>query len=470
MRMTNFTIGQHPEIQRFLDEVCGRIRAKEMHEEIRLELSTHLEELVLERLEREKHSEQQEPLNNGVLEAAIEDALKQMGDSQTIGKQLHRVHKPKTDWSLLAITAAMVGIGLLAMYTLRHFAELSPLFEKKLVYTGIGAMTMIGLYFVDYRKILRFRWLVYSIAVGLFLLAHSERFGVRMNGAEKWISIAGTTIDVASIAPYLFIIAYAGYFASEKLTFQRISKRSLAYAKELGFFYAVPAFLYATAPSLSSLAVHFFGASILLLTRKHGWMRLVLYFSSFVFMVLAMAEFRFISIRQSIFYGRFENYIRIFTGGNRQLDGSTISLENIRSAGFWGHGFNAQVGRLPYAFGENIFAYLIGSLGWAFGIALVLLVAAFVYRSICIVRQTKDPYARLLVTGLSSVIAVKFAWSMLMSFGLLPFVGVAMPLVSYNGIVHTFFEMASIGLLLSVFRRKDIIPHPRAEKLREAVQ
>ncbi|RUS45223.1 FtsW/RodA/SpoVE family cell cycle protein [Cohnella sp. AR92] len=263
---------------------------------------------------------------------------------------------------------------------------------------------------------------------------------------------------------------YAGYLAKEKQSFSGINEKLRAYAKELGLFYLLPAFFYATAPSLAALAVHFAGASVLLLTGKRGWRRLIVYFSTFAFMVLAMAAFGFISIRHSIFYDRFQHYILTFGGGHNEYGGAAYSVESIRSAGFWGHGFNARLDRLPFAYGENIFAYLISCLGWAFGIVLALLVAAFVYRSIRIVRQTKDPYARLLVTGLSSVIAVKFAWSMLMSFGLLPFVGVAMPLASYNGIVHTFFEMASIGLLLSVFRRKDSLPLLRAEKLREAVQ
>ena len=476
--MTDARIREHKAIQRYLDEVCEQIRAKEMHEEIRLELTGHLEELAYEKLElagQDDDSLGKNSPTDDAVEEAIGHAITRMGNPQTIGKRLHRVHRPKTDWGLLALAALLIGIGLMAMYALQELADPDnavswfPLLSNKLRFVAIGAAVLLVLYFVDYRKLKTLRWPIYAVAAGLFILARIGPIGIQMNGAYSWIIIGGIALDVSAIAPYLFLIAYAGYLASEKPASASMVGKLREYGKELGLFFAMPAYLYLLAPSLVSLAVHFVGASVLLLTRKQGWKRLLFYgtffFSVLAFVIFAARGFTFNGASGSIMYQRWLNYLHLLVGDKSAEP--LPSREFIRSAGLWGHGFGRRLEGLIYPYSENVVAYLVGSLGWAFGIGLAALVAAFVYRSVRIANQSMDPFARLLVIALSSVLAVKLVWTLLMSVGLLPFVSMAMPFIGYSGL-QTVIEMAALGLLLSAFRRKDSIPLPRRERIEQA--
>ncbi|WP_168735918.1 FtsW/RodA/SpoVE family cell cycle protein [Cohnella fermenti] len=474
-------IREHKAVREYLDDVCGQVRAKELHEEIRLEIGGHLEELVFERLKPARSARNAESPASGAegqsaevcrnsgdalidasFDEAIAYALKEMGDPRTIGKRLQRVHRPKLEWSLLSLAIVLIGIGLMAMYALQELAPSErmpdiPFLANKLLCVGMGTAALLIFYFVDYRKLRSYSWWTYGLAVVLFLLAQSHTLGRMVNGAYRWVYIGGFALDAASIAPYLFLFAYAGYLAGEKRPVGGIREKLRGYGKELLLFYALPAYFYLVSPSLVSLSVHLVGAALLLLTRDGGWKRLLLYMCSLLFVLFALREFRFGEMRHSIFYQRILAYLQRFAGDDSFIDGGTYARDFIRSAGFKGHGFDVGLDRLPYAYTENIVAYLVGALGWAFGIALVLLAAAFVYRSVRISRQSREPYARLLALAVGSILAVKLVWTLLMSVGVLPFVGIAMPFVGYSGL-QTVCELASIGLLLGVYRRKDMLP------------
>ena len=72
------------EIQAYIDEVCSQVRFKDVHQDVKLELKTHIQEIT------------EEYLTQGFSEKeAIAQALAQMGSAHTVGKQLNQVHKPK---------------------------------------------------------------------------------------------------------------------------------------------------------------------------------------------------------------------------------------------------------------------------------------------------------------------------------------------------------------------------------------
>lgn len=90
--------------QQFLDEVCAEIKAKKTHSEIRQELANHLEDLICEK------EEAGVPRNE-----AIAWAITQMGNPQTLGKELHQIHKPRVPWGLFGVIALLSAISLIGM-------------------------------------------------------------------------------------------------------------------------------------------------------------------------------------------------------------------------------------------------------------------------------------------------------------------------------------------------------------------
>lgn len=130
----------------------------------------------------------------------------------------------------------------------------------------------------------------------------------------------------------------------------------------------------------------------------------------------------------------------------------------LAEAGWFGHGLmngiNMEV--LPEAHTDFVFPYLVYSLGWTFGIFLCLLLFVFVLRITMNGLKTKDLFGRLIVMGGAAIFTVPIFWNILMGLGVLPIMGVSLPFISYGGSM-VFHYGAVLGLVLSVYRRKDIV-------------
>lgn len=130
-------------------------------------------------------------------------------------------------------------------------------------------------------------------------------------------------------------------------------------------------------------------------------------------------------------------------------------LDAIRSAGMWGHGFGSHTRDIPFAYSDMLFAYLIYSMGWVFGAGIVLLGLMLTFRLIKVGMQLKDAYASKLVIAVTAVLALRLVWSILMSLGLLPILGMELPIILWSSI--SIVEFAALGLVLSAYRRKDML-------------
>ncbi|WP_426454372.1 permease prefix domain 1-containing protein [Paenibacillus sp. S-38] len=84
-------IREYEEVQDYLNQVCSKVRAREVHQEIREELISHIEELVLTK-----------EADGSSKEKAVPWALRQMGDPAQVGGELHKIHRPRLNWVLLA--------------------------------------------------------------------------------------------------------------------------------------------------------------------------------------------------------------------------------------------------------------------------------------------------------------------------------------------------------------------------------
>lgn len=414
-------------VSNFLDQVCEQIKAKEMHSEIKLELESHLDDIIEQKLKEGVHKEE-----------TIQQAIRQMGDPMLLGKQLHQAHKPRMDWSLLSLSVIFIGIGLVAMYAIFN----SQLFVEKTVHTCIGIALMVLLYFWDYRKCKHFAWHLYILTV--LIIGYSMFFGVERNGSPK-LSVGAMIIDFVSITPYLFTISLAGLMATKKWD-------SLSWIKRICIFILIPAFLIAKNHSSSFLMIYFFSFTVLLMFNKKNWkefMRLVLPF----FVLLIFVD----SISFPYYKERLAAFLHPYADPLGISYMTVQSIEAIRSAGMTGQGFDTiLVKLLPDTQGDMIFTYLVHSLGWMMGITIFVSVLFFVVRMIKIARQIRDYYGKLIVSGLLTIFCVQFFWNMLMSVGLLPMVGLSFPFISHGG-TQLVFQLASVGMILSIYRRKDII-------------
>ncbi|QHW32435.1 FtsW/RodA/SpoVE family cell cycle protein [Paenibacillus rhizovicinus] len=433
-------IGRHAAVSRYLDRLCAQIKAKAMHEEIRLEMQSHLEELIDEKVDRHGKSEDE----------AVHEALLQMGDPEEVGKQLHQAHKPRTEWSVIALTACMLLLGVIASFSLNAALDGQLAIGRKLVFAGMGIAVMGSLYFIDYRRLLNVSGAVY--AGTLLLMAAVQWHGTQLNGAKQWIMIGAYTINICAAAPYLLIIAVAGLLHNAKSV---PSGDWMASAKRSVFggvvYVVLPVFLFLSAPAVGYLIIYLFGVAVLLLMNRQ-WKLLLTGLSIFALLLFYVQK----TYNSDLWRSVWERHMAFLHRDESTAYHTVRSIEAIHSGGMWGQGFGAPTRTLPDIAGQFTYSYLVYSLGWVFGIAVAVLALFFVSRMILMGMKLSDGYARNLVIGLSVVLGIQYLWNVLMCLGMFPVLGgMQLPILNWNA--NTCLELGALGLMLSAYRRKDML-------------
>ncbi len=129
----------------------------------------------------------------------------------------------------------------------------------------------------------------------------------------------------------------------------------------------------------------------------------------------------------------------------------------IGSGGAWGKGFmkgtQARLNFLPEETTDFIFSVFAEEFGFAGSMVLLILYATLIMRGAWIARHARDRFGSLLAAGLTAIVFWQVAINMLMTSGMLPVVGIPLPLVSYGG-SSLLTMMAAMGLLISVNARR----------------
>ncbi|MDQ7791298.1 MAG: FtsW/RodA/SpoVE family cell cycle protein [Clostridia bacterium] len=425
-------IERDSKVQDYLDNVCSRIKCRDVHPQIKLEILVHIEDNV-------KHLTEK-----GLTESqALEQALKQMGDPVILGRQLHRAHKPRMEWSLLLLVGSLVSFGLFTLYAIEANGLLDHtpstlIFTRSLIYTLIGLVVLVGITVVDYRRVLPFSG--HMFAAALLLLTVTALFGLH-TGGKNWLNLGVITIDFVGVAPYFLIIALAGIFT-------RWSWETAAGLLKAVFLLTLPILLMINNVNMASVALYTVAFVMLMVVSGAGW-RDVLLVTALPLVVLLVALF---SLPH-----RLECLTAFLFPSKDPLGSGYLHLqlvEAMRSAGLWGQGFDLPKLFLPGVHSEFVFTYIVYAFGWLAGAVVVLLGCALLVRMAKAAQGTKDQHGRLLITGMAGLLFTQFAWNVLMNVGLAPISGVSLPFISYGGSLFVV-NMTALGLILSVYRRKN---------------
>ena len=120
------------EVKKFLDEVCGYIKYKGIHNEIKEELEMHIEELA-ESYKTRGLSEDE----------AIKRSIAGMGKASEIGQKLNTQHKPQTEWSLIILTFIISAFGILVMYVSSKFENQAIPFTRYIIHIAMGTVVLL---------------------------------------------------------------------------------------------------------------------------------------------------------------------------------------------------------------------------------------------------------------------------------------------------------------------------------------
>lgn len=419
-------------VNEFLDRVCRQVRAKDMHAEIREELLSHIEERT-ERLKLEGNAE----------EPAVLEAVKQMGAPEEIGRSLHMAHRPQLDWKLLVLLGLLSLIGLLGMLNVDYSGTpaVTDLFAYKAGYFAIGMLMLALFYFFDYRKLRKYSGVLFFLT--LCSMALTLVRGTTINGQMLYLDVGSIMIpSLGTLSVVLLLIAMAGMKpASEWGLWESVF--------QLLYRGVLPMVLYGVSNSKVYLIVYMLGfAAMLWVTAKSAKQFMLLLTLPLIGLACVLWT------KMPYLMWRLEGLSDQEGGGGYFM---RVTAEAVTSAGWFGQGFGAANPGIPYVQSDAIFPYLVYCFGWVFGIVLAGLVLLFLFRIWRISGVLRDAYAKNIATGIIVVLGIRFVLPLLMGLGIAPAVSLDLPFIAYGG-TNQVLDMAVIGLILSVYRRKNMIP------------
>ncbi len=405
--------------ERFVGEVTNHIKSKEAKSFVATELDFHLKQAKNTWIEK------------GLSEEIAENkAVEQMGSPIKLGQELNKLHKPKVDWFLLILLVAAMGLGFLPIIALGHTNDL---LMNKIIFVILGIATAIGMMLLDYRKLERIGWLFYTI--GILILLAIKCFPTISVSGEALIKIGPLTIDCLMTIPFFFL-AWASFFNNSRLKFMHLL-----------MLYVFSLYLFSTTSILVPIFIYITMVFVMLwwskLGKKTAWLITILPILPFVIKDLfswsAVKEYRI---------------ARILGFLNPEHDLWYLRLKEAMSSAGW-FGTYGNIKSIPAAHTDFVFASLTYYYGYVLALILVLILSLFAVRIMTISYRINDGYGKLLLVGGVTLFVVHFICNVGMILGILPRVSISLPFISY-GLVPTLFHAFIMGIVLSVYRRKDI--------------
>jgi rod shape determining protein RodA len=293
-------------------------------------------------------------------------------------------------------------------------------------------------------------WTPWLFAIGLGLLVAVLVAGDVGKGAQRWLDLGLFRFQPSEMMKITVPMMVAWYFADQSLP-PRFGRLLVA-----GVLIVVPVLLIAKQPDLgTALLVGSAGVFVLFLAGLR-WRLIGL--GALAGAALAPALWLVMHDYQRRRVLTFLNPETDPLGAGYHIIQSKIA---VGSGGIYGKGWlngtQSQLEFLPERSTDFIFAVLGEEFGLA-GIALLLAVYLFiVLRGLFIALQAQDTFTRLLAGSLSLTFYVYFVVNTGMVTGLLPVVGLPLPLVSYGG-TSMVTLMAGFGILMSVHTHRKLLP------------
>ena len=349
------------------------------------------------------------------------------------------------DWTLTLAVLAVVGLGLLNLWSAVRERQLH-LFAQQLSWLALGAVTFLLVATFDYRLIARLGYLFY--ALGLLLLMGVLAMGKVVGGSRRWFDLGPFHFQPSEIMKVLLILALAKYI-NDSPALQGRTLRHLALPMALA---GVPILLIASQPDFSTaLIVGLIFLSMMLTAR----LALKTFGGFMVLAALAAAPLWEYALRD---YQK--NRILAFI--NPSLNPASAwqprqAMNAVGSGRFIGKGFlqgtQIRLRSLPALWTD--FPFAVWAEEWGFLGCLVVLgaYAALILWALKIAREARDRFGTAVCIGCASMLFWQVTINIGMVTGVLPVMGVTLPLISYGG-SSVITVMVALGLVMNVSVRR----------------
>lgn len=367
----------------------------------------------------------------------------------TIGRKLISIN-----WLLVVLISLVAMVGFAMLYSAAD-GNMWPWAERQVVRFGVALVVMVIVATINIRIWLRYAYVLYFLA--LALLVAVEVAGYVGMGAQRWISLGFVNVQPSELMKIFLILALARYFnASAIEDIGRISSLIVP----IGLIVA-PSILILRQPDLgTAIMVMMSGGAVMFLAGVRLWKFAVIGVSG---LAAAPVAWQFLHEYQKKRVLTFLNPETDPLGAGYHIIQSKIALG---SGGMTGKGFmlgpQSHLRFLPEMQTDFIFTMLAEEMGLVGGLALIILYALIITYGIIISVKARNQFGRLVAGGITTTFFLYVFINIAMVTGLIPVVGVPLPLVSYGGTVMLTL-MIGFGLVIGVGVHRDVPVGRRGE-------
>jgi len=354
------------------------------------------------------------------------------------------------DIQLTFYALALAIIGLLMAWT--NSTEGGPLaagstFTRGLMWFALAIVAFTVSAAFDYRWLRTFSWLLYLVNIGLLLLTMA--IGIEINGAQRWVSVAGLTFQFSEISKVLMIAVLATFLAHRS---DRI--KSLSTIVGAGLLTAPPFVLIMIQPDLGTalVLVAIMVGALFLAGASLRWMAL-----------LAAAALATLPVIWSLLLPYQQLRVISFLDPTSDPSGAGFQVAQaqiaVGSGGIFGKGLTAGAssGLLPVQSTDFAFAVLLEELGFIGGLVVFLLFIGLIWRVLVIGWRSESVFGVAFAGGTAAMIIFQILVNAGMVAGIMPVTGIPLPFITHGGASLVSTAIA-LGLLQSINIRRARAP------------
>ena len=359
----------------------------------------------------------------------------------------------KVDFPFLTLLMLLLVVGLTMLYSASYaqseydtgYTSSTRYLWKQGACAFLGCICMVVFSRIPSGFWYAAAWPIYGISI--LLLLSVLVIGEEVNGARRWISIAGLQFQPSEIAKFTMIVLFA-----------RLTRNYGSDVKK--FRYGVLGF-----------GVALLGILVPLALEKHLSAIMLMGMVAVVMMYVAGTNSRWIAagIGAAVLFVLIYVSLMGYAGDRvtawlhpEQDPGDTgyqilQSLYAIGSGGLFGLGFGKSRQKylyLPFQYNDYIFAVICEELGFAGAMLIMALFSLTIIRGYWIALRAPDRFSMVLAAGLVTLIAVQAVLNLCVVTNLLPSTGIALPFFSYGGTALAV-NLGEMGIVLSISRGRN---------------
>ena len=336
------------------------------------------------------------------------------------------------NWALILLLIAVAGVGFLMLYSVAG-GSLSPWAEPQIKRFVLGTVLMFAVAMVPVWFWRNMAGVAYGASILLLLFV--EFFGVIGMGAQRWIDLGFMRLQPSELTKITMIMLLASYY--DWLDIHKVS-RPLWVAIPLVVI-LLPAALVLRQPDLGTAILLIAGGGIMMFLAGVSWLYFGAVFAAGAGLVAAVFQSRGTDwqLLKDYQYRRIDAFLDPATdplGAGYNITQSKIALG---SGGWAGRGViqgtQSRVNVRPARQTDYNFTTLAEEFGFVGGVSLLVLYTLIIVFCVVSAMGNKDRFGSLLTLGIAATFFLFFAVNMSMVMGLVPVVGVPLPLVSYGG-------------------------------------